>query len=41
MTTTREALKRANCGALTMLTRDNDFLLAAQHCALKVWKPLG
>ena len=24
---------------LTMLTCDNDFLLAAQHCALKVWKP--
>lgn len=25
---------------LTMLTTDNDFLLAAKHCALKVWKPL-
>jgi predicted nucleic acid-binding protein len=25
---------------LTILTSDNDFLLAAQHCALKVWKPL-
>ena len=25
---------------LTMLTSDNDFLLAAQHCALKVWEPL-
>jgi predicted nucleic acid-binding protein len=25
---------------LTMLTTDNDFSLAAEHCALKVWKPL-
>jgi predicted nucleic acid-binding protein len=25
---------------LTMLTTDGDFSLAAEHCALKVWKPL-
>ena len=25
---------------LTMLTTDNDFSLAAEHCALKVWMPL-
>jgi predicted nucleic acid-binding protein len=25
---------------LTMLTTDGDFLLAAEYCALKVWKPL-
>jgi len=25
---------------LTMLTTDNDFSLAAEHCALKVWRPL-
>jgi predicted nucleic acid-binding protein len=25
---------------LTMLTTDGDFAMAAQHCALKVWKPL-
>jgi predicted nucleic acid-binding protein len=25
---------------LTMLTTDADFTLAAEHCALKVWKPL-
>jgi predicted nucleic acid-binding protein len=24
---------------LTMLTTDNDFSLAAEYCALKVWKP--
>jgi predicted nucleic acid-binding protein len=23
---------------LTMLTTDNDFLLAAEHCAVKVWR---
>jgi predicted nucleic acid-binding protein len=26
---------------LAMLTTDGDFLLAAEHCTLKVWKPLG
>jgi predicted nucleic acid-binding protein len=26
---------------LAMLTTDGDFLLAAEHCALKVWRPLG
>jgi predicted nucleic acid-binding protein len=26
---------------LTMLTTDADFSLAAEHCALKVWKPIG
>lgn len=25
---------------LTMLTTDNDFSLAAEYCALKVWRPL-
>jgi predicted nucleic acid-binding protein len=25
---------------LTMLTTDGDFSLAAEHCALKVWRPL-
>jgi predicted nucleic acid-binding protein len=25
---------------LTMLTTDGDFSMAAEHCALKVWKPL-
>jgi predicted nucleic acid-binding protein len=25
---------------LTMLTTDNDFSPAAEHCALKVWRPL-
>jgi predicted nucleic acid-binding protein len=25
---------------MTMLTTDNDYSLAAKHCALKVWKPL-
>lgn len=24
---------------LTLLTTDNDFVMAAAHCALKVWKP--
>jgi predicted nucleic acid-binding protein len=24
---------------LTMLTTDNDFVLAAAHCPLRVWKP--
>jgi predicted nucleic acid-binding protein len=26
---------------LTLLTTDGDFTLAAQHCALRVWKPAG
>jgi predicted nucleic acid-binding protein len=25
---------------LTMLTTDNDFSLAAEHCALKAWRPV-
>lgn len=27
--------------ALTLLTTDGDFALAAEHCALKIWRPLG
>jgi len=40
--TRSEALMRVSCirHDLTMLTTDNNFSLAAEHCSLKVRRPL-